>query len=398
MISVKQAQALILANTKPLGITRIPLAKCDGRVLRENIYADRDQPACDRATMDGIALRYRELTSGVRRLRIAGTQKAGIPAQTLKTSRSCYEIMTGAVMPHGSDCVIPVEKVRIEKGWAVLDSSIRATPREHVHRQGQDYRRRALLLKAGTYLDAQQIALAAAAGKKQLPVTVSPQIAIIGTGDELIDVGRPIKYFQVRRSNAYTLQAICRSAGYPNARRFHLPDNKKILETKLRRILNNFNILILSGGVSMGKFDLVPQVLAELKVKNIFHKVAQRPGKPLWFGKVAGGALVFGLPGNPVSTQICAYRYVLPALAKASAGILAKPSWAVLSRPVKIKSDLTQFIPVAIKNNAGVIQSTALAFSGSGDFAALSRAQGFVELPPGTKSYPAGKVVQLFYW
>jgi molybdopterin molybdotransferase len=230
-------------------------------------------------------------------------------------------------------------------------------------------------------------------------VTAKPKIAVIATGDELVDIGRKtIKPYQIRLSNSYALDAALRQTGLCDARMFHFIDDKKILRREIKKILNQFDILVLSGGVSMGEFDYVPQVLAELGVQVLFHKVAQKPGKPFWFGKNKKGKIVFALPGNPVSTQICAHRYVIPYLHKI-AGLPYNGYWAVLDEDLSAKTDLTYFAPVKIfSEDNGTLRATPVATGGSGDYASLSQADGFLELKAKQKHFPQGFVAPFYSW
>ena len=211
--------------------------------------------------------------------------------------------------------MVPVEELSVERGHATAGSAVRAsTPWHNVHRRGSDTRQGALLLCAGARLRAPEIAVAASAGMARIRVSSQPMLMVISTGNELIEPGEPVLAHQVRRSNAYAVVSALREHGFQRVADDHIPDDAGQLRERLRLHLETHEVLVLSGGVSMGRFDLVPAVLEELGVRAVFHKVAQRPGKPMWFGMAPSGAAVFGLPGNPVSTLVCFARYVLPAL------------------------------------------------------------------------------------
>jgi len=393
------ADALIGQHLQCLPIESLPLAQCAGAVLRENIYAERDQPPFDRVAMDGIALDSRAAAGGRRTFRVQATQAAGDPPLTLATDGACIDVMTGAVLPAGCDSVVPVEELSVTGGEATLASSVRVEPWQNVHRRGSDTRQGTLLVSAGTRLRAPEIAIAASAGMARIRVSSQPMLAVISTGNELVEPGEPVLAHQVRRSNAYAIVSALREHGFQRVADDHLQDDAEELRERLRFHLETHDVLVLSGGVSMGKFDLVPQVLEELGVHAIFHKVAQRPGKPLWFGVAPSGAAVFGLPGNPVSTLVCLSRYVLPALF-ASLGQTTPPvERLALAAPVTVTPPLTHFLPVRIEQDDwGRAWAVPAPTNGSGDFTALVGPDRFVELPPGPNTYKKGFVTRLFRW
>lgn len=406
MITPAEADALIRQHVTCLPIESLPLAQCAGAVLRENIYAERDQPPFDRVAMDGIALDSARWQPG-RPLRIQGMQAAGQAPLALRGPvdspqgplTHCIEIMTGASLPAGCDAVVPIEQVRIEGPTASLAETVRPAPGLNVHRRGSDSRQGDLLLDAGLQLEAPEIAIAAAAGMARIRVSAQPRIVVISTGDELIEPGDPIEPHQVRRSNAYGVLASLRRHGYLRVADDHLDDDASQLRERLRLHLHTHDVLILSGGVSMGKLDLVPGVLAELGVQRVFHGIAQRPGKPMWFGMAAGGTAVFALPGNPVSTLVCLARYVLPALHAAMGGRDAAPARIALAAPVEVKAALACFMPVRISiDDWGRPWAEPRPTQGSGDFVSLAGTDGFVELPPGPHTFPKGFVTTWYRW
>ncbi|HEY6515286.1 MAG TPA: molybdopterin molybdotransferase MoeA, partial [Steroidobacteraceae bacterium] len=230
-------------------------------------------------------------------------------------------------------------------------------------------------------------------------VSSQPMLAVISTGNELIEPGDPILPHQVRRSNAYAIAAALRLHGFQRVADDHIADDAEDLRRRLKFHLETHDVLVLSGGVSMGKLDLVPQVLAELGVRCIFHKVAQRPGKPLWFGIAGSGAAVLGLPGNPVSTAVCVSRYVLPALAASQGQTPSRPERMALGAPVTVDPPLTLFMPIRAQiDDWGRSWAMPAPTNGSGDFTALAGTDGFVELPPGPNTYPKGFVTRMHRW
>lgn len=378
MISVNEAERIVLGAVKPLPTETRPLKDSYGRVLREDISSDRDQPPFDKSTMDGIAIVHEVWQKGARKFNIENLVAAGDAPYKLKDRASCVQIMTGAVLPIGCDAIIPIENVEIEGNIAELAQWTLVNSKQNIRYRAADHKKGARLLKSGAVLSAPQIGVAASVGKTSLKVSQKPRIAIIATGDELVDIGRPIKTHQTRLSNSYSLQSLFTQAGLADADLFHLPDNKKILLVKIKGIINSYDMIVLSGGVSMGELDYIPQVLKELGVKALFHKVTQKPGRPFWFGKTRTNKPVFALPGNPVSTLICAYRYVVPYLKKAS-GLDVKVKHVVLKDAPDPKTDLTYFMPVTVKEKEGIYYAHPVNIGGSGDFSALAQADGFIQ-------------------
>jgi molybdopterin molybdotransferase len=398
VLTPADADLLIGQNLQCLPIESLPLAQCAGTVLRENIYAERDQPPFDRVAMDGIALAT-PLPAGPRTLRVQATQAAGDPPLTLAGARHCIEVMTGAVLPQGCDCVVPIEDLTVADGMATLAATARVEPWRNIHRRGSDTRQGTLLIAAGVKLRAPEVAIAASAGMARIRVSSQPMLAVISTGNELVEPGEPVLAHQIRRSNAYAIVSALREHGFQRVADDHLRDDPDELRARLRFHLDTHDVLVLSGGVSAGRFDLVPRILTELGVRTIFHKVAQRPGKPLWFGVGPAGAAVFGLPGNPVSTLVCFTRYVLPALLGSLGHSAVAAERIALGAPVTVTAPLTHFLPVRLEQDDwGRSWALPAPTNGSGDFTALAGTEGFVELPPGPNTYPKGHVTRFYRW
>ena len=399
LISPQAAEESIHARLTCLPIESLPLTQCVGATLRENIYAERDGPPFDRVSMDGIAIDSGLLRRGVRRFRLQATQAAGAPALRLSTGECAIEVMTGAMLPQGADCVIPVEQYEIADGVAALHASVTYSAYHNVHRRGSDSRQGDLLLETGTLLRAPEIAVAASAGMARIRVSSQPAIMVISTGDELVEPGEPIAEYQVRRSNAYAVAATLRKRGFARVGDDHVRDDESMLSEALKSHLATHEVVILSGGVSMGKFDLVPKVLTDLGVEEVFHKIAQRPGKPMWFGIGPQGQAVFGLPGNPVSTLVCLLRYVIPGISLAMGARRPPAERLALAAPVTFQAPLSYFLPVAIEHDEwGRPWASPRPPNGSGDFLSLAGSDGFVELPPGPNTYPKGFVTTVYRW
>ena len=295
MLTPTEAETETLKRMPQWPSKTCPLLEAHGRILRQSIHTDRDLPPFDRVTMDGYALRATDLTPDQRTFKIQGVQAAGMrPAELSEELGVCVEIMTGAVLPVGADCVVPYEETTHENGQMTLNPTAAIRAGQSVHARGSDYRAGELIVPAGTRLTGREIAVAASCGCATLVVSQRPKIAVVSTGDELVEVDGLVAPHQIRRSNYYALRAALIAAGYPQIERFHLHDMRHELEHELWHILAEFDVVLLTGGVSKGKFDYMPAVLAELGVDKIFHGVAQRPGKPFWFWMVRWSFAGFG--------------------------------------------------------------------------------------------------------
>ncbi len=400
MLAPAEAEKLIQGAIRVAEVEDCPIADAHGRVLRAAIGADRDLPPFDRATMDGYALRSASVTAGISEFDVGGVQAAGhAPGALGPSPGSCIEIMTGAPLPEGADCVVPYEETTRLGATMRLVAGRPLPAGNAVHRRGTDRRAGEIIVPEGTRLGGREIAVAAACGRPRLCVSRRPTIAVVATGDELVEIDAAPEPHQIRRSNDTALRAALAQAGYPGADRHRVPDVQPEMEDLLRRLLGDYDVVILTGGVSKGKFDLLPAELERQRVRRIFHGVAQRPGKPLWFGVGARMQLVFALPGNPVSSYTCLHRYVIPAL-DASAGLAPPPPRvAALSAAFRFKPKLTCFLPVALAAGPrGEPLAAPVPGNTSGDFAGLVGTDGFVELPAGDDEFPAGTLVRYWPW
>ncbi len=399
MTEVADAERLILERMTPFGSRTLPLADAVGAVLDEAICAERDQPPFDRVTMDGIAIAYRDWQDGRRTFEVIGTQGAGAPALSVSDAGQCVEIMTGAVLPRHTDSVIPVERLTRTPDLARVDDSAKVSQGQFVHPRGSDRRAGSLLLHPGTRLGPPEIAVLASAGCAQVRTAALPLVAVISTGDELVDVDGPIAAYQIRSSNDRAIEASLTRHSVARVTRSRLRDERDIMLEAIRELHDRSDVLILSGGVSMGQYDFVPSVLEELNVDLVFHRIEQRPGRPMWFGLSRDAKPVFALPGNPVSMMVCLRRYVLPALQRALGLQPANTERVTLAADVEFAADLTYFLPVVITwTDAGIGMAEPRPTNTSGDFVSLAGTDGFVQLPRGQKFYPKGTAVRLFRW
>ena len=399
MLTVAEAKRAISNALQQLAAENVGLGAAHGRLLRQAVNAERDQPPFDRVMMDGIALRFATFAGGQRDFSIAGTQHAGDKPQALRDDSHCIEVMTGAVLPQGCDCVIPVERISVDAGKATLETGYAPTERQFIHARGSDHQRGHTLLEPGRRISAIDIALIASAGLAQVEVSRQPVIRVISTGNELVAAGKPIPPHHKRMSNGPALGALLASQGYADCGHLHLPDEPEALRQSIGATLANSDVLVLSGGVSMGKADYVPQILDELGVRRVFHKVSQRPGKPMWFGVGPGDQAVFALPGNPVSALSCCRHYVLPALRQMSGSAPLPAMNAILSEDYRFTPPLTCLLPVRLLPEPdGRLHAQPVVTNTSGDFATLANTDGYVELARDESDFPAGSVQALYLW
>lgn len=392
MVSVAEASGIVFSNLFVPREELVPLAQAVGRVLAEPVTADRHFPPFDRVAMDGIAIAFDTWAGGRRAFTLAGTQAAGQPPGELRDRQQALEVMTGAVLPAGTDTVIRYEDITIGAGVATVNLASLAQG-QHIHRRGSDAQQHDVLLEPGLRLSPAEIALLASVGRAQVAVRAWPKAAIISSGDELVPVEDTPALHQVRRSNTHALEAAMLQLGW-KGQQHHLPDDAAAIAASLQKIAAENDVLIISGGVSKGKFDFIPAALEAAGVKKLFHQVNQRPGKPFWFGRSPQGKIVFALPGNPVSTYMCFYKYITPWLWK-SLGAGVGAASAVLAEDFSFAPPLTYFLQVRVKTESGRLMAYPQAGGGSGDFANLKHADGFLELPPDQDTFKAGEAYPL---
>jgi molybdopterin molybdotransferase len=366
------------------------LEDCIGAYLAEDLIADRDFPPFDRVTMDGIAIVYDTFKTGQRSFAIESTAAAGTPKLTLKDTQNCIEVMTGAIMPNGVDTVIRYEDLTIENKQVSINLDV-LRHKQNVHFKGIDIVQGTVIVHKGKKLSSAEINIAAAVGKASLQVQKMPKVVIFSTGDELVPVHQTPLLHQIRRSNIYGIQATLKEWGV-SADLEHLADDKEEMLSTISESLEKYDLFIFTGGVSKGKFDYLPDVLEELKVKKHFHKIQQRPGKPFWFGSNTSGKKIFALPGNPVSSFVCVYMYLQFWLQK-SLGIEQEVLFVKLKNDVAFKPDLVYFLEATLASLPdGSLVANAIKGNGSGDFANLVKTDGFLILPQNKSQFFANEV------
>jgi len=392
MITSQKASEIILNNTENFGVEEIPFLESLGRILKEDITADRDFPPFNRVSMDGIAILSESFSKGIKQFSIEGIQAAGSEQLELKNAANCMEVMTGAVLPKNTDAVIPYEQVIIENGNASIQID-EVKHLQNVHLQGNDRNKKDLLIQKNTVISPAEIGVFATVGKSSVKVAKQPKILIISTGDELIDVSKNPLPHQIRRSNVYTLVSLLERLKI-KVQTEHITDNKPLLKKKISQFLEDYDVLIFSGAVSKGKFDFLPEVLDEIGVEKLFHKVKQRPGKPFWFGK-KNSKTIFAFPGNPVSTFIGCLKYFYPWYKKSCGIDFQNQNKAILDNDFSFKPELTYFLQVRVENKNGKVYAKPIVGKGSGDLANLADADAFIELPDNKYNFKKGEVFPL---
>ena len=310
--------------------------------------------------------------------------------------------MTGAPLPDQADCVVKVEDLDIVDGTARIREGTPLDRGHGVHPEASDCQAGQALLEPGCQLTAKELSIAASIGKAELLVSQLPRISILTTGNELVPIAAKPLSHQIRRSNDLALDSALASTGYVQTRRFHILDDLKETESVIASILEQSDIIILAGGISKGKRDFLPEALETAGVSKSFQWVAQRPGKPLWFGDYTINdrkSYVFALPGNPVSCFTCLHRYVLPALDQLCGLPARAPQYAKLKSEFQFKPPITLFLPVLIEYDAnGQTWAEPLPFNTSGDYISVARTQGFIELPQTETQFASGSAHRFRPW
>ena len=396
---VTYEQALSIVQDRIGGASRTPgvetvsLDRAFCRVLAEDVTADRDLPPFNRAIRDGYALRAAELTALPAVLRCVGEVAAGRSFEGEVRAGQCVSIMTGAPLPEGADAVVMVEHTVSRGSDIEIQRSVQ--PWENVVLRGREASQGACILARGRRLQAAEIGLLASVGKAAVAVYRQPSVAILPTGDEVVPIEQPPQWFQIRNSNAAALAAQVKSAGGVPLELGIAPDRKDLLREMIERGLAS-DLLLLSGGVSMGKFDLVEAVLAELGAEFYFQGTAIRPGKPLVFGRIRD-LFFFGLPGNPVSTFVTFELFVRPALALVSGAAFEPPAFlrARLARPYRQKTGLTMFLPARVRMQDRDPVVEPVGWQGSGDLVGVAAANCFLVIHPDQTDLAAGDWVDV---
>lgn len=371
----------------------VALEEAYGRILAEPVFADRDYPPFDRSTRDGFAVRSSDTSSAGTTLECIGEIRAGASFAQTVGSGQCVEIMTGASVPAGADAVVMIEYTKREGNKITLERAVESGA--SIVKRGREITAGMMLLTHGAVLGYPQLAVIAQVGQTRLRVSSRPRVAILSTGDEVVDVDSEPEPLQIRNSNGLALQTQIAMSGGAPVQLGNAPDELNTLRKRIERGLEE-DILVLSGGVSMGKYDLVEQALADLGAEFHFTGVAIRPGRPAVFA-TCRDKLVFGLPGNPVSTMVTFELFVLPAIDLVS-GTTPRPVPIFrgrLASPVREKGQLVHFLPARIEWQGPEARVTQLPWQGSGDVVALALANGFLVVGPDRPEIEPGEWVDV---
>ena len=369
MISPLEAIELLKNITIPFRTEKMPLAKTLGMNIAEKIVADRDFPPFDRVMMDGIAVK--DITAPT--WKIEGILFAGEPVKAIKKTDGALEIMTGATAPRGTEAIIKIEDLNIEKKIATYIGKTPLEKGQFIHLQGADAPAGSVLVKKRTKIGPVEIAIAATVGKAHIEVESKPHVHIFSTGDEIVGLHETPADHQIRSSNVMMLKSVLLSKGF-KANSSHLADSAEKIKSSIDKALESNDIILLSGGVSAGKKDLIPGVLAVAGFVTVFHKISQKPGRPLLVATRPDGKVVFAFPGNPISTLTCFWVYFLPWVS----GEWPEHQVKEIKFLPKPSAELDQWIPVE--------NGEVLAHNGSGDLINWSRADGLVWQKAGDKS------------
>jgi molybdopterin molybdotransferase len=399
VLEFAEALAEVVRHARGLAVERrvetVAIEEAAGRVLAEVVRAGRDQPPFDRATRDGFAVRAVDVGKA---LKVIGQVRAG---EAWSGAAICegeaVEIMTGAPMLDGADAVVMVEHVSHADGGLWVEAERTLKVGENVVPRGAEARVGDSLLPVGRVLEAAEIAVAASCGFAKLSVFAKPKVAIVATGDELVELGEAkLREFQIYNSNSYALAALVLGEGGEPTRMAVAKDTLNDLRARIAAA-KEFDLLLLSGGVSMGKYDLVEQVLQEGGAEFYFTGALIQPGKPIVFGKLKDGPYFFGLPGNPVSTQVCFHLFVAPMLRALGGRTEIEPVFveARMEEDVKGGAKVTRFLPAELTGKWDSVTVRVVGWQGSGDLAANARGNCYCVLPVGTETFAKGDAVRV---
>ena len=385
MIPVREAIQTILARTSTLTPESEALSDAQNRILAQDIIADTDLPPFDRAQMDGYAVRAADVEKTPAQLRIVGESAAGAGWHHEMKAGEAVRIMTGAPVPQGADSVQQVELTRELNGAGIVEILESVKIGRSIVRRAAEIKSGETVLRAGEEINAQMIATLASFGYAQVKVGRRPRVAVMATGSELVDIAHKPARDQIRDSNNYTIEAYAKLAG-ANVERLPLAgDDTELLKKQMAAALETCDVLITSGGVSMGVYDFTKTAFRELGAEIFFERVALKPGKPTVFGKI-GDKLIFGLPGNPVSVTVTFNLFARAAL-RALQGATEKgltEVTAVLARNVKASPDRDSYLPAVLRTDEdGRLLAEPLKWGGSSDFVSFARASGLIIVPAG---------------
>jgi molybdopterin molybdotransferase len=395
MINIQSAIALILGEAKDFGSEEISMEDSYGRILSEDVTADRDYPPFNRSAMDGFALKHSDLSSCTE-FKIIEEVHAGNLAEKKISKGTCIKIMTGAPVPEEADLVIKVEDAVIQSDQvSFINTDLPAW--SNISKKGEDAVREKILLRRGQTCTPNAISVLAVLGKAKVNVFRIPNISIISTGNELMPPGSPVLPHQIRDSNSFALKGFLMNYRITVNKYLLVRDDKESIKRSLQSVIGS-DIIILSGGVSMGDADFVPEALSECNVTNIFHKVAIKPGKPLWFGRTPDKGVVFGLPGNPMSCQVGFKVFIEPYLRKCFSMDPYRTFMYSLSNDRKKKTKLDEYFSCKMITENGKTELQPVKINGSGDILSTLNSDGLALHHSNLKDLQKGSSVYFIPW
>ena len=390
MIPYSEAQNLILSNTLTLPIEKVLLSEAYGKALAQDIFADRNYPPFNRSAMDGFAIAFNDDLQ--EKYKIQGSLFAGSEWDKEFDALSAIKIMTGAAVPKGYNAVIKIEECIIEGDFVKFETQ-NIKKWQNIAKEGEDIQKGVKVELPNTLISSKHISVLASLGYAEIEVFTPPSVTVITTGDEIKSVGEPVNHFQIRDSNTHVINSMLKQYNVNDISMVKVKDDKSSINGAIEKGLES-DILILTGGVSMGDADFVPEALSQNGVNKVFHKTKIKPGKPIWFGKKGQGKVVFGLPGNPYSVQVTMRMFVIPFILK-SLNLNDTTYNAQLSSDVKKRVGLTHFSPVQLNENLMVEPSK---FNGSGDIKATLSSNGLILLDEGQENFTEGSIVKYIPW
>jgi molybdopterin molybdotransferase len=399
MIELDKARELLFPEARSLETVEVGVEQAYGRVLRQEVPADRDFPPTDRSAMDGFAVLASDLSAGERVLEVVGESRAGGPSEgVLVESGQAVRIMTGGVVPPGADAVVMVENTRSNDSRDRVTIADQPAPGQHIRPRAQDLKQGEPALMPGVPIYAPEIAALCSVGARRILVTRTPAVSVLATGDEIVEPDQKPLPHQLRNSNSPALLAQLKELQIEGNYLGIAGDDREDLRRRIRQGLEG-DCLLISGGVSVGEYDLVGEVLAEEGLRLIFHKVAVKPGKPILAGR-CGNCLVLGLPGNPVSTYVGFVLFVAPVLRRMLGYERLDNSelTATLDKPLRAKPGRMTFHLARLRVSDGGLVASGAASRGSGDVLSMIRANGLVVTPAGGADLAAGASVPALLW
>ena len=390
LLSIDEARAKVLDAVQPLGAEPVAVDDALGRVLAEDVVAAHDVPPFDNSAMDGFAV---AAGPAGRELVVVGESRAGAPADAPPGNHEALRVSTGAAVPAGTEAVIPVEQTTTTDGRVTVEAEVR--PGQHLRRAGEDLRAGTTVLRSGTAMGPAEMGIAVVAGRAEVQAARRPRVALLITGDELRDPGEPLGPGEIHESNGVTLGALARAAGATIASRARVGDSRDATIASIGVALAGADVLVLSGGVSVGPHDHVKPALGANGVEEVFWRVALRPGKPTWFGRNAD-TLVFGLPGNPVSAMVTFLLFVRPALAKLQgADPAARRVRAALAEDVARNPGRDEAVRVALRHGDGRNVAVPTGPQGSHQLSSMLNADGLAIVEAGEGAAARGEQVDV---